>query len=201
MAYQRDHILLEFGGRNRGKPTELMPVVSYLSGIAGMDVLLLPAATVNAYDTGYILWEKLTALHQFCTQTKAPNPARLARHWYDVDCLLRNHFASPYETLEAMRNVVEMKQRRWCVPGVDFTQVIVGNLQLLPDDAERFAAIAGDHQTAVEGECSLVSLMDLLTLPIAFVIRKMKSIVLCVIHRYSLTLPIYPPAIWHNPFE
>lgn len=37
------------------------------------------------------------------------------------------------------------------VPGVDFTQVIVGNLQLLPDDAERFAAIAVDHQTAVEG--------------------------------------------------
>ncbi|ASG69766.1 nucleotidyl transferase AbiEii/AbiGii toxin family protein [Salmonella enterica] len=151
MAYQRDHILLEFGGRNRGKPTDLMPVVSYLSGIAGMDTLKLPTATVSAYDTGYILWEKLTALHQFCTQTKAPNPARLARHWYDVDCLLRNHFASPYETLEAMGNVVEMKQRRWSVPGVDFTQVIVGNLQLLPDDAERFAAIAGDHQTAVEG--------------------------------------------------
>lgn len=53
--YQRDHILLEFGGRNRGKPTNLMPVVSYLSGIAGMDALQLPAATVNAYDTGYIL--------------------------------------------------------------------------------------------------------------------------------------------------
>lgn len=50
-----------------------------------------------------------------------------------------------------MRNVVEMKQHRWSVPGVDFTQVIAGNLQLLPDDAERFAAIAGDHQTAVEG--------------------------------------------------
>ncbi|MGS9174635.1 nucleotidyl transferase AbiEii/AbiGii toxin family protein, partial [Salmonella enterica subsp. enterica serovar Infantis] len=70
MAYQRDHNLLDFGGRNRGKPTELMPVVSDLSGIAGMDVLLLPAAPVNAYDTGDILWEKLTALHQFCTQTK-----------------------------------------------------------------------------------------------------------------------------------
>lgn len=50
-----------------------------------------------------------------------------------------------------MQNVVEMKQRRWPVPGVDFTQVIVGKLQLLPDDDERFAAIAGDHQTAVEG--------------------------------------------------
>ncbi|MGS8640083.1 nucleotidyl transferase AbiEii/AbiGii toxin family protein, partial [Salmonella enterica subsp. enterica serovar Infantis] len=76
---------------------------------------------------------------------------RLARPGYDVDCLLRNHCASPDETLEAMRNVVEMQQRRWSVPGVDFTQVMVGNLQLLPDDAERVAAIAGDHQTAVEG--------------------------------------------------
>ncbi|MGS9235638.1 nucleotidyl transferase AbiEii/AbiGii toxin family protein, partial [Salmonella enterica subsp. enterica serovar Infantis] len=75
----------------------------------------------------------------------------LARHWYDVDCLLRNHCASPYETREAMRNVVEMKQRRWSGPGVDFTQVIVVNLQLLPVDAELFAAIAGYHQTAVEG--------------------------------------------------
>lgn len=201
MAYQRDHILLEFGGRNRGKPTELMPVVSYLSGIAGMDVLLLPAATVNAYDTGYILWEKLTALHQFCTQTKAPNPARLARHWYDVDCLLRNHFASPYETLEAMRNVVEMKQRRWSVPGVDFTQALSETCNCcltMLNDSPRSPGII---KRQWKGECSLVSLMDLLTLPIAFVIRKMKSIVLCVIHRYSLTLPIYPPAIWHNPFE
>lgn len=151
MAYQRDHILLEFGGRNRGKPTDLMPVVSYLSGIAGMDTLQLPNATVNAYDAGYILWEKLTALHQFCTQTKAPNPARLARHWYDVDCLLRNEFASPYATQEAMRNVVEMKQRRWSVPGVDFTQVAVGKLLLVPEDEPRFSAIAADHQTAVKG--------------------------------------------------
>lgn len=150
-AYQRDHILLEFGGRNRGKPTDLMPVMNYLSVIPGIDELHLPTATVNVYDTGYILWEKLTALHQFCTQTKAPNPARLARHWYDVDCLLSNHFANPYETQEAMHNVIEMKQRRWPVPGVDFTQVSGGGLMLLPDDAERYAAIAGDHQTAVEG--------------------------------------------------
>lgn len=150
-AYQRDHILLEFGGRNRGKPTNMMPVVSYLSGIAGMDQLELPTATVDVYDSGYILWEKLTALHQFCTQSKPLNPDRLARHWYDVDCLLRNDFASPYNTQEAMRNVVEMKQRRWPVAGVDFTLVAVGKLQLIPEDAERFSAIARDHQIAAEG--------------------------------------------------
>lgn len=160
-----------------------------------MDTLKLPSATVSAYDTGYILWEKLTALHQFCTQTKAPNPARLARHWYDVDCLLRNHFASPYETLEAMGNVVEMKQRRWSVPGVDFTQVIVGNLQLLPDDAERFAAIARIIKRQWKGECSFVSLTDLLRLLTAFAMLRIISIVLCVVHRYKLFLLIDPSAI------
>lgn len=91
-----------------------------------------------------------------------------------------------------MGNVVEMKQRRWSVPGVDFTQVIVGNLQLLPDDAERFAAIAGDHQTAVEGECSFVSLTDLLRLLTAFAMLRIISIVLCVVHRYKLFLLIDP---------
>lgn len=50
-----------------------------------------------------------------------------------------------------MRNVVEMKLRRWSVPGVDFTQVIIGTLQLLPDGAERFADISRDHQAAIEG--------------------------------------------------
>ena len=44
-----------------------------------------------------------------------------------------------------------MKPRRWSVPCLECTQGIVCNFQLMPDDAERFAAIAGDHQTAVEG--------------------------------------------------
>ncbi|WP_373289488.1 nucleotidyl transferase AbiEii/AbiGii toxin family protein [Marinomonas arctica] len=48
----------------------------------------MPKAKVMAYQQYSILWEKLTALHQFSTQTKEPNLDRLARHWYDVNCLI-----------------------------------------------------------------------------------------------------------------
>lgn len=150
-AYQRDHILLEFGGRNRGKPTDTIVVASYLSQIKQLGELELPSATVQAYNPGYILWEKITALHQFCTQTKAPNPERLSRHWYDVDCLLQNRFADLYNTDQAMQSVIEMKQQRWSVAGVDYTQVAKGGLRLVPDDAERLDGIAKDHQIAIAG--------------------------------------------------
>lgn len=150
-AYQRDHILLEFGGRNRGKPTDTIAVASYLSQIKQLGELELPSATVRAYNPGYILWEKITALHQFCTQTKAPNPERLSRHWYDVDCLLQNRFADIYNTDEAMQSVIEMKQQRWSVAGVDYTQVARGGLRLVPEDAERLDGIAKDHQIAIAG--------------------------------------------------
>ena len=61
--YQLDYILLEFGGRNRGCPTQAVPIKSYLSFMPLPDIVL-PKATPEAYDIGYIAWEKLTALHQ-----------------------------------------------------------------------------------------------------------------------------------------
>lgn len=46
---------------------DTITVSSYLSGIKGLGELELPSATVQVYNPGYILWEKITALHQFCT--------------------------------------------------------------------------------------------------------------------------------------
>ncbi len=148
--YQLDHILLEFGGRNRGKPSQGIRVESYVAAIAGFESLSLPHAVVDAYHPDYILWEKLTALHQFSTQTKAPNPTRLARHWYDVDCLLSTSFADPFSSVDAMNHVVEMKQHRWATPGVDFGLIQTGQLRLLPE-GERLAKISADHITASQG--------------------------------------------------
>lgn len=149
-TYQLDHILLEFGGRNRGRPTIPKELTSYLSEISELSPISFPSAKVEAYDPAYILWEKLTALHQFCTQTNAPNPTRLSRHWYDVDCLLQQNFADPIANRQAMLDVVEMKKWRWASPGVDYEQVSAGNLSLIPA-ADRIDAIARDHQEAIEG--------------------------------------------------
>lgn len=148
--YQLDYILLEFGGRNRGRPTVAKQVDTYLSEVPELAALELPTADVQAYDPAYILWEKLTALHQFCTQTSEPNPTRLSRHWYDVDCLLQQNFADPIQSRQAMLDVIEMKSNRWAVTGVDYEQIANGKLVLVPAE-DRLAAIAKDHGDALNG--------------------------------------------------
>jgi len=148
--YQLDYILLEFGGRNRGRPTISKQVNTYLSEVSELAALTLPTASVQAYDPAYILWEKLTALHQFCTQTNDPNPTRLSRHWYDVDCLLQQNFSDPIQNRQAMLDVIDMKSNRWVTLGVDYNQIIEGKLVLVPTEG-RLAAITKDHKDAVDG--------------------------------------------------
>ena len=149
--YQLDYILLEFGGRNRGRPTVSHKVECYLAELEDLRTIAFPQATVAAYHPGYVLWEKLTALHQFSTQEKDPDPHRLARHWYDVDCLLQqDNFIDPLDATDAMADVVAMKSQRWPQKGVSFEAVLKGQLVLVPD-ADRLDKIAADHSAAIDG--------------------------------------------------
>ncbi|OHY82025.1 nucleotidyl transferase AbiEii/AbiGii toxin family protein [Marinobacter sp. AC-23] len=149
--YQLDYILLEFGGRNRGRPTVSHEVGCYLAELEELQAIAFPQATVAAYHPGYVLWEKLTALHQFSTQERDPDPHRLARHWYDVDCLLQQEdFANPLDETVAMKDVVAMKGQRWAQRGVSFEEVLDGRLILVPE-GERLNQIAADHSDAIEG--------------------------------------------------
>jgi len=149
-TYHLDHILLEFGGRNRGRPTVTHETGCYIADVRALGAVSFPTASVQALDPAYIFWEKLTALHTFSTQEKEPNPHRLARHWYDVDCLLQSHFADPLSTRKAMSDVVEMKKQRWPEKGVDFEEVSRGNLRLIPS-SDRLKEITQDHQAAIDG--------------------------------------------------
>ena len=148
--YHLDHVLLEFGGRNRGQPTETHVIASYLEDVPELQELTLPRATVQAYDPSYIMWEKLTALHQFSTMEREPNAHRLARHWYDVDCMLQKEVVDIASTIQARNDVVEMKKQRWAESGVDYELALQGELKLVPD-AERLAGIAADHKAAIQG--------------------------------------------------
>lgn len=150
LNYQLDHVLLEFGGRNRGKPTESIPIDCYMDSVAEFTALNLPKANVMAYQKDYILWEKLTALHQFSTQKNEPNPTRLARHWYDVDCLLTNKFADPLSSDDAMRTVIDMKKNRWAAADVDYEEILNARMILIPQ-ITRLESIIKDHDDSVMG--------------------------------------------------
>ncbi len=149
--YQLDYILLEFGARNRGRPTVFKSIKTYLADVPELQTLELPVSHVDAFSPDYILWEKLTALHQFSTQLKEPKYNRLARHWYDVDSLLgSSSFNNSILAYQAAFDVVDMKKNRWAEKGVDYTKVLQGDLVLLPNK-ERLALLAKDHQEAVDG--------------------------------------------------
>ncbi len=150
-SYQLEHVLLEFGGRNRGRPTVSKPVTTYLSEIDEVSKShALPKAAVEAYHPDYIIWEKLTALHQFCTQENAPDTVRLSRHWYDVDCILRNLEEGTYQSAEALENVVAMKSARWATRGVSFEDILSGELVLIPPDG-LLKDIKKDYDQSVSG--------------------------------------------------
>lgn len=149
--YQLDYILLEFGARNRGRPTVNQPIQTYLSDIEQFKTLAFPKSEVDILSPDYILWEKLTALHQFSTQTKSPSYTRLARHWYDVDSLLLSQdFINGVDSYQAALDVVTMKKNRWAEGGVDYEAVLNGGLCLIPN-AERLEMIAKDHAAAIAG--------------------------------------------------
>lgn len=149
--YQLEHVLLEFGGRNRGRPTVSKPVTTYLSEIDVVsNSLMLPNASVEAYHPDYIIWEKLTALHQFCTQDNPPNTVRLSRHWYDIDCILQNLREGSYQNMEALQDVVAMKSARWATRGVSFEDILSGGLILIPSAAQ-LEDIKKDYDQSVAG--------------------------------------------------
>jgi hypothetical protein len=147
-GYQLDYVLLEFGGRNRGHPTVEKQINSYLSEVSDFAYIECPQSIVQVYDPAYILWEKLTALHQFSTMDRAPNVNRLSRHWYDVDCILRKQIADPLNTVAAMENVVEMKTQRWAEKGVDYEDVLRKKIEIVPNSG-RLAGISSDYDESI----------------------------------------------------
>lgn len=148
--YGLDHVLLEFGGRNRGKPTSPVEVTSNLSEAPSFSTFDLPIANVAAYAPDYILWEKLTALHQFCTQTRSLHAHRLSRHWYDVYQILTKSLSSPFTSETAMNDVIEMKANRWPEKGVDFEVAGKGHLNLVPTQTDRVDELHKDFRESVK---------------------------------------------------
>ena len=151
--YQLDYILLEFGARNRGRPTVKKQIQSYLAELQEFSDIELPECEVDILSPAYTLWEKLTALHQFSSQEKTPNFKRLARHWYDVGCLINDSdeiFQDSIYSYQAALDVVVMKKNRWAEKGVDYESALTGDLKLIPS-SERLKEITKDHDEAVAG--------------------------------------------------
>lgn len=130
-GYMRDHVLLEFGARSTGEPTEEMEVscdaAPFLAGVE------FPKAKPRVMMLARTFWEKATAVHSYCCSDRLPG--RVSRHWYDLAQLYGKRPDLVRATVIA-NQVVEHKTRFFRTRDVDLMDTISGRLRLRPQSKE-----------------------------------------------------------------
>ena len=152
-AYLRPAVLLEFGARSTGEPTEARGIVCDASG--ALPELEFPRATPRVMRAERTFWEKATAMHVYCAQRHFRGGARFSRHWHD---LCRLHDAGIATRAIANRELAQQVARHKSaffperdVAGawIDYIRSVNGELRLVPD-GEALGSLAGDYAQMVK---------------------------------------------------
>lgn len=148
-AYLRPAVLLEFGARSTGEPTEARGIVCDASG--AVPELAFPCATPRVMRAERTFWEKATAMHVYCAQGRFRGGERFSRHWHD---LCRLHGAGVAGRAVADRELAQRVARHksaffaerdseggW----IDYLRSVNGQLRLVPDGGA-LASLADDYE-------------------------------------------------------
>lgn len=136
-TYLRTAVKLEFGGRATGEPADYAIVACDLAG-AAPEGIVLPQARIRTMSSARTFWEKVTAMHVHCGQTRPP-AERFARHWFDVACLHRAGLASAALADRALAGMVVEHKRAFFTPSakygaVDLGECLDGRLRIRPSE-------------------------------------------------------------------
>ncbi|EEE35347.1 hypothetical protein RKLH11_4023 [Rhodobacteraceae bacterium KLH11] len=152
-GYVRPAVLLEFGARSTGEPTECHKVKCDL--VEGVEGLILPTAHPRVMAAERTFWEKATAVHAYCLRGAFRGGDRYARHWYDLDCLDQVGVAQRAFDDRGLANAVaEHKQhffRETDTAGevIDYATAVAGTLCLVPA-GEPLEALRQDYQKTTD---------------------------------------------------
>jgi hypothetical protein len=151
-GYVSPSVMLEFGARSTGEPSELHDVVcdaaEYLKGLE------FPTARPRTMKAERTFWEKATAIHVFCAQGKLRGE-RFARHWYDIVRLDDTKIAdAAFADRKLAEAVAEHKSWFFAAKGpdgqsVDYHKAVDGALKLVPEGEAR-AALNEDYIRMIE---------------------------------------------------
>ncbi len=130
-GYVRPEILLEFGARSTGEPSDIRPVVS--DAAQHIPELTFPTANPRTLRPERTFWEKATAMHVYCVTGGFRGGNRFARHWHDVTCLDGAGLAdAAIADTELAQAVARHKAGFFAEKGVDYGTAVSGNLRLIP---------------------------------------------------------------------
>lgn len=152
-GYVSPVVLLEFGARSTGEPSEPRPVrcdaAVHLQGVE------FPIATPQVMRAERTFWEKVTAMHVFCAQGEFRGGERFARHWHDVTRLDAAGFAEAAIADKALaRAVADHKSIFFAEKNsqgevIDYHAAVSGGLRLVPGDGA-LTKLATDYQYMVD---------------------------------------------------
>lgn len=152
-GYVPPAVMLEFGARSTGEPCELRPIrcdaAVHLQGVA------FPEATPRVMRAERTFWEKVTAIHVFCTQGVFRGGERFARHWHDITRLDAAGFADAAVADRALsRAVADHKSIFFAEKSpdgasIDYHAAVSGGLCLVPS-GEALAKLATDYQHMID---------------------------------------------------
>ncbi|MCR8959853.1 nucleotidyl transferase AbiEii/AbiGii toxin family protein [Variovorax sp. S2] len=152
-SYVPSAVMLEFGARSTGEPSELRSV--HCDAAAHLRGVEFPEASPQVMRAERTFWEKATAIHVFCAQGAFRGGDRFARHWHDVTRLDAAGFAdSAIADTELAKAVADQKSIFFVEKNldgglIDYHTAVAGGLRLVPDD-DALAKLAADYQHMID---------------------------------------------------
>lgn len=142
-GYLRDHVLIEFGGRNIIDPNALFTIRPDIASI--IPAVAFPEAQVVVLAAERTFWEKATLIHAACNRPLPEGLNRYARHWYDLAMLARHDCGKKAKSdLALLSNVIDLKNTFYRSSTSHYQRCLDGELNLIPDD-ENLKRLRADY--------------------------------------------------------
>lgn len=147
-GYVTPTVMLEFGARSTGEPSEQRTV--RCDAAAYLDEVEFPTATPQVMCAERTFWEKATAIHVFCAQGEFRGGDRFARHWHDITRLDSAGFVdAALAGAVADHKSVFFAEKTSQGEIIDYRAAVAGGLQLVPDDGA-LAKLRIDYQHMID---------------------------------------------------
>ena len=150
--YVRPVVLLEFGARSTGEPSEKRSVTC--DAATYLPEVTFPTAAPRVMRPERTFWEKATAMHVFCRRGHFRGGGRFSRHWYDVASLDHAGFAQPAIADRGLAQRVARHKSFFFRENdedgnvIDYEHAVGGGLQLVPNGAAE-ELLAADYDGMV----------------------------------------------------
>lgn len=151
-SYVLPRVMLEFGARSTGEPSDRHDVACDMAGI--VQGLVFPTARPRVMRAERTFWEKATAAHVFCSEGPLRGE-RFSRHWHDLARLDEAGIATAAAADRALARAVA-EHKSWFFAekdadrkAIDYRAAVAGGLRLVPAGAHR-ELLAEDYRHMVE---------------------------------------------------